>query len=417
MVGAVESMSGATHQGRRRVLFVGEAVTLAHVSRPLTLAGFLDPAQYDVHIACDDRFSKLFDALPYTRWPLHSIPSQAFLHALAKGRPVYNAATLRGYVQDDLALIKRAAPDLIVGDFRLSLGVSARLAGIPYANVTNAYWSPYARQRYPVPDLPFTKVLGVPLAQVLCDLVLPTVFALHTRPLAEVRRAHGLDDLGYDLRRTYTDADVTLYADVPELIPTVDLPSNHHYLGPVSWQPQVELPAWWNEIPDHKPVVYVTLGSSGSAEALPEMVEVLCGFPCSVIVATAGRGKAIQPRGNVFVADFLPGEDAARRADLVVCNGGSPTTSQALVAGVPVIGVPSNLDQHLNMTYVARARAGVTVRPGRGMARALKAAVEQTLGSDAVRRRAAELSQTMSAYSPARIFPEFVGGMARWTLR
>ena len=77
MVGAVESMFGAIHQGRRRVLFVGEAVTLAHVSRPLTLAGFLDPARYDVHIACDDRFSKLFDALPYTLWPLHSIPSKA----------------------------------------------------------------------------------------------------------------------------------------------------------------------------------------------------------------------------------------------------------------------------------------------------------------------------------------------------
>ena len=128
-------------------------------------------------------------------------------------------------------------------------------------------------------------------------------------------------------------------------------------------------------------------------------------------MATAGRGKAIQPRGNVFVTDFLPGEDAARRADLVVCNGGSPTTSQALLAGVPVIGVPSNLDQHLNMTYLARAGAGATVRPGPGMVRALKVTVEQTLGSDAVRRRAAELGQRMSTYSPARIFPEIVGGM------
>lgn len=45
---------------RQRILFVGEAATLAHVVRPFVLARSLDPSRYEVHFACDPRFNKLW---------------------------------------------------------------------------------------------------------------------------------------------------------------------------------------------------------------------------------------------------------------------------------------------------------------------------------------------------------------------
>ena len=45
---------------------------------------------------------------------------------------------------DDLELIRRIEPDVVVGDFRLSLAVSAPMAGVPYIALANAYWSPFA---------------------------------------------------------------------------------------------------------------------------------------------------------------------------------------------------------------------------------------------------------------------------------
>lgn len=42
---------------RRRILFVAEAVTLAHVVRPFALAQSLDPSRYEVHFACDPRYN------------------------------------------------------------------------------------------------------------------------------------------------------------------------------------------------------------------------------------------------------------------------------------------------------------------------------------------------------------------------
>ena len=225
--------------GKKRILFFAEAVTLAHVARPLVLAQSLNSDHFEAHIACDSRFARLF---PDLQLPLHSlstIPSSRFVHSLSKGRPLYDTQTLRDYVRDDLEIIEKIRPELIIGDFRLSLAVSAPLSHIPYCSISNSYWSPYAKQKYTVPELPLTKILGVTAAQALFNLARPLAFALHTLPLNRVRKEHGLKPIGVDLRRIYTWADHTLYADIPELTPTYELPQNHHYIGPVNWSPGI----------------------------------------------------------------------------------------------------------------------------------------------------------------------------------
>jgi UDP:flavonoid glycosyltransferase YjiC (YdhE family) len=224
---------------RQRVLFVAEAVTLAHVARPMVLARALDPQRHAVEFAWDPRYARLF---PKPDFPLHqitTIPGEQFEAALASGSPLYDAPTLRRYVEQDLQLLERVRPDVVVGDFRLSLAVSAAVAKVPYLNLSNAYWSPYARQHFPVPELPVARLLGVRLGQLAFTLARPLAFALHARPLNTVRREHGLPALGHDLRHSYTWGDHTLYADIPELFTTQALPPNHHFLGPILWSPTV----------------------------------------------------------------------------------------------------------------------------------------------------------------------------------
>lgn len=344
-----------------RVLFFSEAATLAHVARPMVLAKALEAAGNDVHFACDGRYRHLFETLSKPWLHLESIPTADFLQALANGRPVYDSDRLASYVEEDLKLIKQCSPDIVVGDFRLSLAISARLAGVPYISITNAYWSPYSRPDYCVPDLPMNRYLGFPLANRLFRMFRPAAFALHTRPFNRVAKQHGLPSLGLDLRRIYTDSDYTLYADLPELIPTYDRPDTHHYLGPINWSPDLDLPSWWGELPCDRPVVYVTLGSSGPAHVMPIVLDALKSEPVSVVVATAGAQLDVVS-DNIWSADFLPGQQAAERSSLVICNGGSPTSMQALAASAPVIGIASNLDQYLNMSYLAKAGLGCLLR-------------------------------------------------------
>jgi len=396
---------------RRRIAIFAEAVTLAHVARPLALARGLDPERYDVTFVCDPRYADFLAAEPWRIHWIDSISGERFRDALAKGRPIYDAATLQRYVDDDLAVIDAVRPDVVVGDFRLSLSASARLAAIPYAAICSTYWSPYTRQHYSIPDHPLVGMLGLATAQVLFDVFRPLAFAHHTRPLNRVRRSRGLPSLGLDLRRTYTDADWVLYADPPELVATERLPANHRYLGPVLWSPPVAPPAWWADLPDDRPVVYVTMGSSGSQHDLATALDALSGVDCTVIAATAGGGPVSVRSSRQFVADYLPGEAASQRAQLVVCNGGAPTSQQALAAGRPVLGIARNLDQHLNMQCIERAGAGVRLRSDKATVDAVRRAVEHLLTTPAFAAAAGRLAQSFATQDAPRTFAAVVEEM------
>jgi len=349
---------------RQRILFFAEAVTLAHVTRPLVLAKSLDPERYEVHFACADGYDFLFDDTDFIRWSIETIPTERFLHALATGARLYDYQTLTRYLEDDLRVLDTVSPDLVVGDFRLSLAVSAALHQVPYAAVANAHWSPWAISGFPLPEHPMVSIFGVKLANIMFQMVRPAIFAYHGMPMNRLRRRHGLPALG-DLRHVYTHGDYTLYADIPAMVPvSSDCPATHRYIGPIIWSPDMPLPDWWDSLSKDKPCVYVTLGSSGRSDLLPVVIEALGQLPLTAMVATAGREQLVHVPDNVHVADYLPGLAAAQRADLVICSGGSATAFQALSVGVPVLGIAANMDQYLTMRGVCRVGAGQVLRAG-----------------------------------------------------
>lgn len=365
---------------RRRILFVAEAVTLAHVGRPAALMSSVDLNRFDLYFACDRRSHRFVDPAAGTLLDIGSLDSRVFSERLRQGRPVFQTEELRTAVAADTALIEQVAPDLVIGDFRLSLSVSARLAQVPYATVTNAYWSPYApRRTLPLPVLPWTKHVPLALAQFAFDRVQARVLKPHCQPLNKVRAEHGLPALPNDLRRVYTDADHVLYADSPTLFPLPGAPANHRHLGALLWSPPVPLPPWWHEVPTDRPLAYVTMGSSGAAGLLDDVLDGLAGLGLNIMASTAGAARPARTGRKVWLADYLPGEAAAARADLVICNGGSPTSQQALAAGKPVLGVCGNMDQFLNMRGLTAAGVGLALRADRLTADALGAAVRTLL--------------------------------------
>jgi UDP:flavonoid glycosyltransferase YjiC (YdhE family) len=398
---------------RKVVLLVAEAVTLAHYGRIAMLSRALPANNYHVIVAADPRYRAL-DEIPGVEFhPIWTIPSGQFAQALEQGRPLYDAKTLTRYVEEDLALIDAVKPDLIIGDFRLSLAVSAPLRKVPYASVVNAYWSPYADIAYPVPELPFTRITGLRVGQALFDLVRPFAFALHARPLNQVRRKYGLAPLGNNLGKTYTWADYTLYADIPEVVKTQHLPGNHRFLGPILWSTQTPLPEWWDNLPQDKPIVFVTLGSSGRADLLPMVMKALSGFPVTVIAATAGNValKSLPP--NVYISDYLPIDVASARSAFIISNGGSLTTYQALTVGIPVLGICSNMDQLLNMNAVQGLGAGITLRAGKANLAQIHAAVNALLEKPVYLEAAGRVRQAVLQHDAKQNFQEVVAEILR----
>jgi len=393
---------------RRKILFFAEAVTLSHMARPAVLADLLDATEFEAVVARDPRYNSLFPTLQARQVDLLSIPGADFVAALAKGKPLYSELVLERYVEDDLGIIDREKPDIIIGDFRLSLSVSARLKKIPYVALSNAYWSPYARVSYTIPEHPLNRVLSVPAAELLFKLVRPIVFGLHTLPLNRVRKRHGMQSLGFSLNRVYTDSDYVCYMDVPSLVEMRALPGNHQFLGPVLWSPDHTYPEWWTQLDGSIPNIYLTMGSSGRSDLLSVVIDALRGMPVRLLVSTAGSGSPDIAAPNVFAADYLPGDAAANMSALVICNGGSLTTYQAFSQGVPVLGIAGNLDQHLNMLAIEKLGAGIRLRTDTLQAGQIRSAIHSLLQDAGYTRSALAIGKSMMVTNLADRFTRFL---------
>lgn len=361
-----------------KVLFFAEGATLAHVVRPLALARELDPDQFDITFCRPPAFQWLTTGVRFRIIDLRCQKSSDFARRLDYGWPLYSFNTLTQYVQDDLALIDDVRPDVIVGDFRLSLSVSARLRSVPYITICDAYWSPERPLRPPLPVLGFTRFTPLPIAELMFRHVSRLAFQLHARPLERLRARYGLPSLGGDLRRCYTDADFRLFANFPLLFPEVRPNTNAEFIGPITWFPDTV--AKPDGLESNEPLIYLTLGSSGNPRLLERVIPVLEQTGCRIMVATAGKSLSFKPSSSrTQVFDYLPGNAVCQKATLVVCNGGSPTTNQALANGVPVLGIAQNMDQFLNMQAIESYGAGLMLRADRVMPEQLHHSVKALL--------------------------------------
>ena len=382
-----------------KILFFAEGATLAHVARPYVVAQSLSPEAFEVVFARPSSFAWLTAGSGFRTIDLPCQDGKVFARRLEHGRPLYDYATLAAYVEQDLALIDAERPDVVIGDFRLSLSVSARLRNVPYVTICDAYWSPEYPSQPPLPVLSFTRFTPIPLASLLFRYVAPLAMRLHTLPLERLRAHHGLPSLGHDLRRCYTDADLRLFANFPELFPEVAESETATFIGPISWSPAAN--ASLELTTAGRPLVYVTMGSSGDIGVLGSVIEVVGSFDCDIVVSTAGRKipRNVQTR-STRIFDYLPGDQVCSQASLVVCNGGSPTTNQALAHGVPVLGIASNMDQFMNMRSVETFGAGILLRGDRVRPEPLARAIASLLNDPVPASRAKLLGASHSLAQP-----------------
>lgn len=391
---------------KAKVLFVCEAVSLAHVARPSVLAGALDAEKFDIHFASNGQFALCHADQLLSLHRICSIGSHEFLRRLGSGRPLYSYAELAAYVTEDLALLDAVRPDLIVSDFRLSMGVSARLARIPLLTICNAHWSPYlTHPRMCAPDLALARAVGYRVLDLIFRMVWPFASRLHVGAANRLRADHGLARYR-SLNEFYCDGDVAMYADCPEMAGLGKLPASQVFIGPITWSPSLSVPHWWSEVEQCKaPLVYISLGSTGNIDLLPRIVDACRLEKLCCLVSTAGRSSEIRTSAPyVYAEAFLPGTQAAALSSLVICNGGSATAYQALLAGRPVLGICSNLDQVMTMQSIAAANAGEFLRPTEATLQRLRSSIRRLRTSVSYANSARTLQASLLALDPRERF-------------
>jgi MGT family glycosyltransferase len=314
-------------------------------------------------------------------------PDEA-LAAIRSTRIGYNRRVVEEYVEDEATLIRRIRPDVILNDFRLPVAISARLTGIPFANILNAYWTNYYAPRRRAPeDFPLTRLVGKRRATSILPPIMKLVLALYARPFNAVAAAHGMERFR-NIFDVMDSPHLNLVCDLAEFMPLAGAPERFKVIGPILWEPGVAPPEWLGRVEGGRPTIYFSMGSTGFGRYYDALRKAFEGTDFQVLVTTGGSTDAGEMPANFFVTDLAPALALIERSSLVICHGGNGTIYQALAEGVPVLGIPTFHDQDFNMQRVEDLGLGAALYPKTLTAKSLRETAERLMGDERIRAAA-----------------------------
>jgi UDP:flavonoid glycosyltransferase YjiC (YdhE family) len=152
-----------------------------------------------------------------------------------------------------------------------------------------------------------------------------------------------------------------------------------------------ELPAEVADRPAGSALVYLSLGSLGSADVglMRRLVAVLADTPHRYIVSKGPQHAEIDLAPNMWGAEFLPQTSIVPLVDLVITHGGNNTTTEAFHFGKPMVVLPLFWDQYDNAQRVDETGFGVRLPTYDFADGDLRGAIERLLGDAELRGRMA----------------------------
>jgi len=390
-----------------RALLFADANFLAHVSRLLEIGRVLrDEQGLDVAFAGDGPYLSLARDAGFDVHPCFTVPKAKTLGLVRRGLfadPWWWHRVVNRSIRSDIEAIGRFRPQVVVGDMHWSLGAAALACGVPYVSVVNGSWTNY--YDHPIGALEghaLTGLLGRAAATRLFPAFKKTALWFWAFPYRLWRLRPGRRALRVRNLLDVVEGDLTLLADVPEFCPTRTLPASVVYVGPILWKPRLAAPPWLERLSPDRPTVYVSMGSTGRDGLFEMAVEAFRDSEYQVLMTMGELRPPASLPPNVFVTDFAPGERLLARADVCLNHGGSGTVYQALTAGVPIVGVPTHVDQQIQLQLCERSGVGRLVRPDEASPERLRRAVDEVRSDAAYRRNARRMAEVISRYDGAR---------------
>ena len=383
----------------KKILVMPDGNWLSHTSRPFEIAKVLRKLGYLVVFASDGQYMKLPRESGFEVLPIFTISPQRVLKCSRAGLANwYDYNLIKQCVEAELELFTREKPDLVLTDFRLSVSISCEIGEIPMVMVLNAAWTNYYSVPVRAPEhLKIARIVGSRIANLLAPIGKRWIQKSGNKGFNKYRREHGLPLRGniYDTWR----GKLNLMVDIPEYSPTTNLPSDFHYIGPIVWEPDIELPTWLNDLDPNKPTIYFTMGSTGYARFFDQAIEIFGDSKYQCIMTTAGMAQISAIPSNFYVVDYAPGSEIMKRSDVVVCQGGNGTIYQAMSYGVPIIGIPTMHDQEYNLDRVEALGIGIQLSELKFKPSHLADAVEIILNNEEYRDNARYYMNILSEYN------------------
>ncbi|MEV6349988.1 nucleotide disphospho-sugar-binding domain-containing protein [Actinoplanes sp. NPDC051851] len=313
------------------------------------------------------------------------------------GQSAYSDAELRAYALAEAEYFTRHRIGVAVTGFALSTVLSTRLAGVRLVTEHSASWVPPMAERglFPAPSSPNAFIRSAWLANRL-----PSRVRFYCGGFNRIARELGVPEIPSVAALVL--GDLTLVTEAPEVlgVPAAEIESWRPGRGfrpetrlrvtgplfahlPVPLPPEVD--AFLSADP---PVVYVAITSSPPA-LIRAVVHALLPLGVRVLVAGTVHDLADLADDRVMVAGVLPSHLVMPRAALAVTAGGQGSVQTAMSAGTPLLGIPLQQEQDLNVTLIERRGAGRWLTPHHATTTTRLTALADDLLTDPRYRRAA----------------------------
>ena len=206
-----------------------------------------------------------------------------------------------------------------------------------------------------------------------------------------------------DLEFIHTSSQLNLYV-YPEVVDYAEarpLDGRWHRLDSSvrDTEPEFVLPDALAERPAGSRLIYLSLGSLGSADValMRRLVEVLSRTPHRFIVSMGPCHEDFDLADNMWGAEFVPQTRILPMVDLVITHGGNNTTVEALHFGKPMVVLPLFWDQYDNAQRMQETGYGVRLDTYTFAEQAMHSAIERLLGDQALHTRLAAVAAQIRA--------------------
>lgn len=374
-----------------------------HVEKLAPLAGALKNNDHDVALAVKDlaicssrldpQVASLFQApLDLSTGMRRPVSFADILDDCGFGSPDRLGGLVRGWH----SLFDLYRPEVVVAEYAPSAIFAARLAGIPCLRMDTGFAIPPETSPYPC----FRPWLKVPTEH------LQEKEETILRAVNQVRRDYGHSPYGqlYQAVR----ADLTLLTTVPELD---HYPKRRQgkYIGPLVNLDAGKTVSWPGS---RVPRIFAYLRPFPQIGLVLEGLEA-CGG--QVIAAIPGIDKKFSDKfgRNISIIDRPATlRHTLTQADLVISHAGHGLTSAALLAGVPTLAIPTQIEQLLLSSAIERLGIGMVVTP-----QAIRTRFNQVLKKMLTERdyisRAHEVAAKYSQYDQQRTLNKLVKTIVR----
>lgn len=263
-----------------------------------------------------------------------------------------DADALAGLCEGWRGLLRQGQADLVIADYAPTALLAARSLGIPGVAVGTGFQVPPAGQPLPPlvlneADPPSPARLRAAEARVLDSA--NRVLSLHGAPPL----AHACALLRGDDALLCTWPELDHYArggDGPWLGPNLAPPAGGEAAWPAGTGPRV--------------FAYLRAGHPGSREALEALVRQGCRVLCYMPEVAGGAPAPVASPQLAFARAPVSMASALDGCELVACHAGEATTTQALLAGRPLLMLPVSAESFLMARRVAQIKAGINAPAG-----------------------------------------------------